>query len=421
MLTRDENELLCRVGADTPMGTMLRRYWTPACLSEELPEADGTPIRVRLLGEDLVAFRDSNGSVGVLDEHCPHRGASLVLARSEDCGLRCLYHGWHINVEGRILDMPAEPEGSDYKHRIKQLAYPVREAGGLVWVYMGPAEKQPPFPALEWTALPVENLAVTKFHAEANYIQVIEGTIDSAHAPILHNREVYRGISAPNDLRRPRPVHEKRAHLEPRNTDYGFHYAAIYKTIDDPENDFYVRVVPFVLPYYAGIPPNTFLFAVPIDDDSSWFYLAMYSRSRPVDRTLLLERNGLRLGIDVDANYRKLSTLENGYRQDRAKMQRGESFTGMESLVIQDSAVQETMGPIYDRTKEHLGATDVAVIRMRRLMLDSLQRVQEGGDPIGVDRPINHAKIRSAATTIKAGTPWQSLVPDDVVLAEQPV
>src|SRR5205807_7732499 len=174
MLTREENELLCRVGPGTPMGQTLRRYWLPACLSEELPQPAGDPIRLRLLGEDFVAFRDAEGQVGVLDEACPHRGASLVLGRVEDCGLRCLYHGWKFGVDGTIQETPTEPAESSFKQRVQAPAYPVREAGDLVWVYLGPPELKPPFPDYPWFHVPAEYRSPTKAVYDCNYMQILE-------------------------------------------------------------------------------------------------------------------------------------------------------------------------------------------------------------------------------------------------------
>ena len=186
MLTPAENELLTRIGPGTPMGSMFRRYWLPALLSEELPDPDGTPVRFRLMGEDLVAFRDSGGGVGVLEEHCPHRQASLALGRNEEGGLRCIYHGWKFDRSGVCLDIPTEPPELRFKEKMRARAYPARESGGLVWTYMGPPELDPPFREFQWLSQPAGFFKEFKTLEECNYAQAIEGGLDEAHTPILH-------------------------------------------------------------------------------------------------------------------------------------------------------------------------------------------------------------------------------------------
>ena len=417
MLTREENELLCRVGPGTPMGAMLRRYWIPACLSEELPERDGPPKRLRLLGEDLIAFRDSEGRVGVFDESCPHRGASLRLARNELGGLRCLYHGWKFDVTGRCLEMPAEPAGSAFRDRVKAIAYPVRERADLVWVYMGPPERTPPFPEFEWVAADGEHRWITKIEEECNFIQAMEGSIDSAHASILHGSEIRptaQGADySPGAATIQRPSEDSAPTLEVENTDFGFYYAALRMPMNDPENSLFVRIVPFIAPFYTLIPPVYPLIFVPLDDHHTAWYTVLHDPARPV--APLLEGHkalfGFEIGKDLDEGYRMFRNGGNGWLQDRSAMKNG-SFTGLTGVSIQDAVVQESMGPIIDRTREHLGATDAAVIRMRRLMIDSARRVQEGGEPLGLDKPVDYAGIRSAVATISKGTHWLSLVSD---------
>src|SRR5919199_3209033 len=212
MLTREENELLTRTGPGTPMGALMRRYWLPVLLSEELPEPDGEPQQVRLLGEDLVAFRDTQGRVGLLAEACPHRGASLAYGRNEECGLRCIYHGWKVDVEGPILETPPEPPDSTFKDRLQHVAYPTREANGVVWAYLGPREKQPAFPVWAWMKATPEQLGVTKIYEDCNYLQGVEGSIDSAHSNYLHSSNI---------TGRPR---DSSPHLATQDTAYGFRY-----------------------------------------------------------------------------------------------------------------------------------------------------------------------------------------------------
>ena len=229
MLTAEENELLCRVEGDAPMGQLMRRHWIPACLSEEVAEPDGTPVRIRLLAEDLVVFRDSDGRLGVLDEYCPHRRASLFLGRNEECGLRCLYHGWKMDVEGNILEMASEPHESGLVEKVKHKAYPAREAGGFVWTYMGPSGEMPEFQPPAWAPSPGTKISIVKLHVAANWAQTFEGGIDSAHSSSLHSTDMppARVDSAKATATTwPRPSTDKAPRIQVQTTNFGFHYAA---------------------------------------------------------------------------------------------------------------------------------------------------------------------------------------------------
>ena len=425
MLSREENDLLCRVEGDAPMGQMLRRYWQPVCLSEDL-EAGGAPRRVRLLGEDLVAFRDDAGAVGVLDEYCPHRGASLALARSEDRALTCIYHGWKIGADGAILDTPAEPEESDFLRRLRHIAYPAREAGDVVWAYMGPPGTESAFPSFDWTQRPASHRRVIKMREECNWVQSLEGVIDSAHSSFLHSLEIQASAAGavPNGATRYvgevgkttamlRPSNDKRPRLEAQTTDYGFRYAAIRRPINEPDRYKYIRVTAFVAPYYGFFAAPTgwdFLqFFVPMDDTTTMTYYVQVNREAPVDPDKLPDYAAARPGVDIDADGRKIRTRANNFLQDRAAMKRNESYSGIRGVVTQDMAVQESMGPIYDRSREHLGASDVAIIRFRRLMLDSVRRFQAGGAPLGLERPFPYERIRAEEKIIPLDAPWQTV------------
>ncbi len=431
MLTKEENELLTHIGPGTPMGNMLRRYWIPACLSEEIPEPDGTPKRVRLLGENLVAFRDSNGRIGLIEEYCPHRGASLVFGRNEESGIRCLYHGWKIDVEGNLVDTPVEPAGSDLKHKIKHLAYPTHEQGDMVWAYMGPREKVPAFPNFEWTTVPKVNRVVAKIREEANWVQALEGAIDSSHASVLHD-----GWLLPNSISI-RPTRDTAPKLEVQETPYGFRYAAIRKPLKEPDKYKYVRVTLFAAPFHCFVPPKGYgsmhIF-VPIDDEHTWFYGVNFSQDRALDHDEMKERRGAVIGVDLDQNYRKIRTLENNFLQDRAAMKAKSSFTGttripdqgnqatfvrqwssllgftgIRGVPAQDMAMQESMGPIYDRTKEHLGSSDIAIFYFRRRMLNGVRSFMADGKPIGLDPSIPYERLRSAEKVVPIDTPWQEV------------
>ncbi|HUQ75759.1 MAG TPA: Rieske 2Fe-2S domain-containing protein, partial [Burkholderiales bacterium] len=245
MLTPEQNALLCRVEGDAPMGGIMRRHWLPVCLSEEVAEKDGAPVKSRLVGEDLVAFRDTNGRLGVLDEYCPHRGASLVFGRNEECGLRCLYHGWKFDVDGNILEMSAEPDGAALMKSLKQRSYPAREAGGFVWAWLGPKEEMREFEPPAWAPVPGIQYAVVKMHAACNWAQVLEGSIDSAHSSSLHStnmpaaEDVYGSTATDEAWYRPSNDKAPRMQFEP--TPYGFRYAALRKPIKNADTHQYVR------------------------------------------------------------------------------------------------------------------------------------------------------------------------------------
>jgi phthalate 4,5-dioxygenase len=421
VLTHEENELLTRVGPGTPMGAMLRRYWLPACLTEEIPEADGDPVRVRLLGEDLVAFRDTEGRVGLLKELCPHRGASLFYGRNEEGGVRCLYHGWKMDVAGNVVDMPCEPAGSDFKTKVRQVAYPTHEEGDIVWAYMGPPDKRPSFRSFEWSLLAKANRSVAKVHEVANWVQALEGGLDSSHVDILHlGRSILRG----------EPYEGPQ--FDVADTAYGLEYAATRRfsgqslLIDiqtdqlpqasgewNPEHYKYVRLTRWVAPFFCFIPALvserlTTIF-VPIDDEHTWYYNVFFDDRRPVDHQKMLAKRYVVVGPDLNPDYTKKRTRANNYWQDRAAMRAKRTYSGIDGNPTQDMAMLESMGPIYDRSQEHLGVSDLAVIRLRRRLLDSLRAFLQGSDPIGLDPSFDYTTVRSHAKVVPTETPWQEL------------
>src|SRR5579864_5012839 len=243
MLSTEENELLCRVGPGTPMGELMRQYWVPGLLSRELPEADGDPRRIMLLGEKLIAFHDTGGKVGIIQNHCPHRGASLFFGRNEESGLRCVYHGWKFDVDGTCVDMPNGPAESDFRSKVKAVAYPTVERAGVVWTFMGAGEV-PPLQTQEWMRVPAENLDVCKHLGEANWLQLLEGGIDTAHSSFLH-RSFERARRLDTQGFRARSTAPK---LEVITTEYGYTYAGIRSLPDQDRN--YVCVYQFVLPFH---------------------------------------------------------------------------------------------------------------------------------------------------------------------------
>jgi len=421
MLTRAENELLCRVEGAAAMGRMFRRYWLPAVQSADL-EAGGAPRRVRILGEDLVAFRAADGNVGLLDENCPHRGASLVLANNVDCALRCLYHGWKIAPSGQILETPAEPDDSPLRHKIRAHAYPAYEAGGVVWTYLGPPANVPPRLDFHVTAVPDDHVVVLQVQLACNWAQALEGAIDSSHSNYLHANGIRPAAAgAASRLRDDemfidRPSNDGQPRIECENTAYGFRYAAIRKPIVDADRNQYVRATHFIAPSYAMFPApqgmDSLQAFVPVDDEHTMLYFFQASRA-PVSaesRRKRHTRSGFRPGIDLDAEYRNVRNRANNWLQDREAMRRGDSFSGITGVNTEDLAVQEAMGAIYDRSKEHLGTSDVAVIRMRRLMLDAARAfAEEGAVPLGLGEPVRYDELHAIEAMLPLDASWREL------------
>jgi nitrite reductase/ring-hydroxylating ferredoxin subunit len=367
------------------MGNTVRRYWMPVALSSELAHADSDPVRVRLLGEDLIAFRDTNGSVGLIQNNCPHRGASLFFGRNEEAGLRCVYHGWKFDIDGNCVDMPNEPVESDFKHKVSATAYPTVEKAGLVWAYMGPTGKRPPAPDLEWMRAPASHMWTSKTYEACNWLQAMEGGLDTSHSSFLH-----RDLSA-DGLANPR-ARSTAPRLEVLNTDYGYMYASIRHLPEDRQN--FVRIYHYVMPFYqlrAGGSPKTLgntdgHIWVPIDDTTCWTYNFHFNHDTPLsyDDWQRYE-HGMGRGLAEDfipGTFRLKANASNDYGLSRER-QKTVNYTGIAGTNTQDFAVQESMGPIYDRTQEHLGSADTAIIQMRRLLLQAVEDVQEGRDPVG--------------------------------------
>ena len=418
MLARDENERATRVGPGTPMGDTMRRYWIPALLAWELPEPDCPPVRVRLLGEVLVAFRDTRGRIGLLDEHCPHRQASLFLGRNEECGLRCVYHGWKFDVDGACMEMMNEPEGLGFAHKIRATAYPTVEAGGIIWAYLGPAERRPPLPHFAWTQAPPTHRHVSKVIQESNWLQGLEGGIDTSHVPILH-RVLTADSSRPGFKPADPFVRGKAPTLELDLTDYGYRYAGL-RPLDG--GDTHIRAYHFILPFHQIRPARTGgsdrnvsgaagHIWVPMDDETTMVYNWEHSTTDPLTDEDRLER---RLGngpLDVDqATFRSRRNRENNYLQDRG-VQKSETFTGIDGVNAQDRAVQESMGSIVNRSREHLGPADKAVIQARRLLLQAIGTVEAGGTPPGVEA--TYYTLHPAEAVLPPDADWRALLAPD--------
>jgi len=409
MLTTEMNELLTRVGRGTPMGDAMRRYWMPALLSWEL-ETDGAPVRFKLLGESLVAFRDTSGSVGIMAEQCPHRGASLWLGRNEEDGLRCVYHGWKFDVTGQCVDMMNEPEEFNFKDKMKAVAYPTEEFGDIIWTYMGPADKRPASPKFEWTQASEGHRYVTKVWQECNWLQALEGGIDTSHAPILHRalkaNPAHPGIGLDTPF-----VRGSAPTLEVENTDYGYRYFGI-RTMG--EKGHYVRGYHFVMPFTqlrpvgGGKPRVDGHFWVPMDDENVMVYNWGYSYG---EAGLSHEESEGRTGgnnfgddVDIDNGFKAVRNKGNDWLIER-DVQKTDTFTGIKGINTQDRATQESMGKVIDRTKEHLGTADRAIIATRKLLQQAIQVTQDGGDPVGVAPSYYH--LRAADDVIPADRDWR--------------
>ena len=390
MMTAAENDLLCRVEGEAPMGQLMRQHWTPVCLIEEVAQPDGAPVKARAFGEDLVVFRDSDGTVGVLDEKCPHRRVSLVYGRNEEGGLRCLYHGWKMDTQGNVLEMVSEPTGSGFVDKVKHKAYPVKEWGGFVWAWFGPSDVVPPFTPPAWAPTADTRVSVAKVLLPCNWAQILEGAIDSAHSSSLHSSDMVParvdGAQATENAWL-RPSTDKSPRLQAQRGDYGFRYAAIRRPIKDASTHDYVRSTVFVAPYSVLIPPNNLYNVanvnVPMDDTNTAFYFIAWGHPSKTPETATWRRF-LRqtIGIDLDDRYRPLRNEGNRFWQNREAMKAG-NFTGITGFPNQDVAMWLSMGPIANRSDERLGASDLAIVEFRKQMLEAVKAVQQGEPAIG--------------------------------------
>ena len=388
MLSREENEALTRVGPGTPMGELMRRYWIPAAFSHQVATPDGAPARVRLMGEDLVLFRDTQGRVGLLDERCPHRTASLFYGRNEENGLRCVYHGIKFDVNGNCVDVPCVPQVPEVNRLNVQKymhakSYPCVERGDVVWTYMGPPELKPAFPDLEWTMVPAAQRFATRHVQECNWLQGLEGGFDATHLTFLHGGDAEKSRRIVATL------------YEVLPTDFGF----VVATGREPENgpvmwNMNVMLMPFHK-IISSIPAAAHVWA-PIDDENTMLYSVDFMPDRPLseaDMARSKAHNGIHTE-NIPGTDRAIQNRDNDYLIDRALQASGGSFTGMRGLGIQDCAIQESMGPIADRTQEHLGISDTAIARIRRLLLQALKDHAAGKALPGLN-PESH-RVRSA-------------------------
>jgi phenylpropionate dioxygenase-like ring-hydroxylating dioxygenase large terminal subunit len=426
MLSAQDNELLCRVGPGTPMGQLMREYWLPALTSVELPAPDCPPLRLRLLGEDLIAFRLTSGKVGIVKDACPHRGASLFFGRNEEEGLRCVYHGWKFDETGACVDMPSEPAESNFKAKVRATAYPCIERNGVIWTYMGsrPSAELPPLPDFESNLVGEGQVRLQLTMRECNWMQAVEGDIDTSHLGFLH-----LGAAKPEDQDAGTfdyyLVNDRAPRYDVIETPYGTSYGA-YRPAE--ADTYYWRIAHFLFPFYTMIPSGKLgeqiliRAWVPLDDEHTmyWgmviYFVADSARvirpgatgnsavpaATPRNDSGLLPNTSDRLG-----RFRLRQNAANDYEIDREKQRLGINFTGLANVPLEDQAVTESMGAIYDRTHEHLGTSDAMVIRTRRRLINAARAFRDHGTPPpAVDQPQLY-RIRSGGIMLPRSADWQ--------------
>lgn len=417
MLRKEVNDLLTQTDAGTPMGELFRQYWIPAMLADELPENDCPPVRVKLLGEQMIAFRDTDGRYGLLEEFCAHRRVSLWFGRNEECGLRCPYHGWKFDVEGNCVDIPSEGEDSKFREEVKLRAYPLIKVGDVLWTYMGAEESRPTEPLWEFATVAPEQTITTKRIQENNWLQGLEGGIDSSHVSFLHSRELerdplFKGAKANSynmgDLK---PVFE----VEP--SDGGLYIGARRNVEGDK---YYWRVTQWVMPCFTMIAPRADHpqhghFWVPIDDETCWTWSYDYHPTRPLtaeERQACLDGKGIHTK-NIPGTFRPEQNKDNDYLMDRAAQKRGETYSGVFGFGMQDASLQESMGPIVDRSRENLVQTDYGIVMTRnRLRKAATDLKDKGVMPPGRDP--EHMKVRSIAVVLDTDLKYADACQDEM-------
>jgi phthalate 4,5-dioxygenase len=426
---------LTQIGPTTVMGQLMRQYWIPAALSSEITR-DGAPLRLMLLGEKLVAFRDSAGRVGVMDHRCPHRCASLFLGRNEANGIRCVYHGWKFDVEGHCVDMPSMPAHQDFKHKVKARAYRTAERAGLVWIYMGQLAVPPPMPELEILLVPDAEIGVTCVQRNCNYLQALEGDIDTSHFGFLH-----AGHVEPEDVPDDHPIRHAVAIRAPEyyvaDAPWGTQYAAYRPDGDDGT---YWRFANFLFPFWTQQPQGEFTEHVharawvPLDDAHTMFYFLWWKRGTS---TLARPRPPLKNGrpmagdapnleflpntTDWLGRWRLAANENNDWLIDRRAQHENLIYSGIQNIHLQDQAITESMGPISDHTFEHLAPSDRMITRTRRRLLMAAKALRDNGTrPPGVERADVFRHARSGYLTTVGQKPWQQIYADRLATSVRP-
>jgi phenylpropionate dioxygenase-like ring-hydroxylating dioxygenase large terminal subunit len=403
MLKKELNDLVTQTGPGTAMGNLFRRYWQPALLSEQLPGPDCEPVRLELMSEKMLAFRDTSGKLGLIDEFCAHRGVSLWFGRNEENGIRCPYHGWKYDVNGNCTEVPSEPT-SGYCERIKLKSYPMVERGGVIWVYMGPADKQPPLPEWEFATLPKEHTYMSKRVQASNWLQALEGGIDSSHVSFLHSASLSRDPLFKGAKGNQYNLNDLSPVFEVVEADGGLLVGARRNAEDD---QYYWRITPWVMPCFTMVPPRGDHpvhghFWVPINDHSCWTWSFDYHPTRALTTEEVdAMKGGASIHVLVDKDYVPLQRMDNNYLMDRKAQREGLLYSGIEGIGMQDASLQESMGAVQDRTKENLVSTDNGIIMARQRLIKAARALAENPDfvPPGLDP--EHQKVRSVAMLIK--------------------
>jgi phthalate 4,5-dioxygenase oxygenase subunit len=426
MLTKQDNELMCRTGADTAMGKAMRRFWLPVMQSQDMPQPNGDPLTIELLGERFVVWRDESGRPGVFAEGCLHRGASMQLARADGDGLRCIYHGWKFAVDGAVLETP-NVEDPKFKERIKGRTYPVHETGGIVWAYLGPQGEAPPLPHWAFMDQPDNHRINARAVVNANYVQVMEGLVDSSHLTVLHSSALAK--TNDSDLDYAKKTNHMQFDAAPKieadETDFGFHYVAIRQSGDTRV----ARVTSFIAPcYIANANGDVWLAIVPVNDERCILYHVWWDANKAIGeeplRTAQLKFVGLddptllKYGMTVDTcDSPAAMSVANGYRQDRAQ-QRGGHFTGFDSITQEDAACSVSSGAIRDRSQELLSTADLAISRLQRCLLGYARaaRDQQEITPLRA----NAGSAIGVSAEIGLEDDWRQLVPHHRIVSAIP-
>ncbi len=421
MLVKEQNEYVTQTGPGTPMGQLFRSYWLPALLATELPEPDCPPVRVRILSEKLIAFRDTEGRLGLIEEFCAHRRVSLWFGRNEENGIRCPYHGWKFDVNGHCLEIPSEPPGSTHCQRIRMTNYPLVERGGILWTYMGPTDRQPPLPEWEFAMVPDAHRYVSKRWQECNWLQALEGGIDSSHVSFLHRGDleedpVFKGAKGNRynlgDLMPVFDVVESPGGL----------YIGARRNAEN--GNYYWRITQWVMPSFTMIPPRGDHpvhghFWIPMDDENCMTWSFDYRVRTPLEPELVEEmRKGAGIHTPVDpGTFRPLANRDNDYLMDRPAQKRGRTYGGISGFAMQDASIQESMGPIVDRSRENLVGTDKGIVMARRKLMRSAKALLDSGTPPPGADPA-HQRVRSASVVLPPNVAFADGVADALAARE---
>lgn len=399
MMDQAENDYLCQTGEGTPMGKLFRRYWIPFLISSEIEKPDCDPVRVRLMGEDLIAFRDTDGNIGLIDQHCAHRGVSLWFGRNEECGIRCPYHGWKYDVNGNCIELPSEANNPAAMSKMKLKSYPCIEKAGVIWTYMGPPDKKPADPNLEWTNVPPDNLFVSKRFQECNYLQALEGGLDSSHVTWLHGSELNNDPLFVGAKGNRYNQNDLMPQFEVKPFEGGLLIGARRNADDDK---YYWRITPWIMPWHTLVPPRGGHpigghVWVPIDDHNCWTWSFNYHPRRALtgaERQAMMDGKGIH-AKEIPGTFMPAANKRNDYLMDRTAQRAGLTYSGVEGIAMQDASLQESMGLIQDRTKEHLCGTDNAVSMARQYLIKMAKANENGEELMGLDPA--HQHVRSAA------------------------